>query len=576
MSPTVHSTEVTIWNTPAGVVELCEGGAIRVTIHDQGGNGAHGTLPQPAMNRLGDGFLLDFSEKALGAEGRAFEVTAQGVKRIPLPSLVLAWRRSSASHLPQVLQLANSLARACREMDQLRTARFLLSPAQVFWCVAEDREHWELVPLPLLSPTMEEFAASSPDALAWLTPDAVLGTGGFDWARMVSVALYYCLAGEVFPRDLPQNERLKRLLQNRAGNQARLRSAITLALPKTLAGQGAEFSKFLWSLLSPSHTDSMNPAQVSRRFGEFLDEFSALRLAGAWEMEHNPHLALDILNLFARSSRPEEVPWQTLARLHALTGDADGAAEIKARHPEAGEAERVSLIARLRDLAAKGEEGREELEAQVARIRPGQPARQASHNAASPSSAPPGDEEFLYLAYVDGRWLGKVGEALQLLERDFSISWYRVVREVLAARLNAEQPSWPKVSWHCRAGRSVIEKLPDQGGTNGRYAAGYLDLLDGIAHMKAVEGGLGAAYLADSLVKLQSAWVNLHKVSPERKDASLGGWLATLTQRMKERPELALMAISAEAFCQAEGIALSGETANRQLPWFSEEFLFNQ
>jgi hypothetical protein len=570
MSSTANSTETTIWTTPAGVIELCEGGRIRFIVGSEGGNGASVVLEPPAISTPGDEFLLNFSETAQGGEGLTLEVAAQGVQRIPLPSLVRLWRRSPAAHFPQVLQLARSIARACRELDQLRPARFLLSPVQVFWCVNNDREHWGLAALPLSSPKLEEFAASSPEVLAWLTADAVLGTGALDWARTVGAVIYYCVAGEVFPGDLPQSERIRRLLQNHAGNAARLRSALTLALPKALSARGVEFAGFLWSLLSPTHADTLNPAQMSRRFDEFVEEFSAPRLAGAWEVERNPRLAVEILNVFSRSAPSEDVPWQTIARLRALTGDSHGAEEVIEKHPDADGTRKPSVISRLRNLAAKGAEGREALETEVARIRAAQP----SSPGASPASPLPSGEEFLYLAYADGRWLGRTDEALQLLDRDFSVSWYKVIREVLAARFDAERESWPKVSWHCREARHIIEKLPDQGGVNGRYVSGYIDALDGIAHLKAVEGGLGAAYLGDALVKMQSAWVKLSSIAPGTLDASLAGWLGVLTRAMQGRAEVALLAISADAFCQAEGIPLHAPDGMLPLPWFSEEYLF--
>src|SRR3989442_9438419 len=100
-------------------------------------------------------------------------------------------------------------------------------------------------------------------------------------------------------------------------------------------------------------------------------------------------------------------------------------------------------------------------------------------------------------------------DSLKLLQREFSVSWHRVIQGILIARLSAGLDQWPGVSRACRKTKKTIAKMPAAGGPQGFYGQAYLSLLDGIAHTRAVESGYSEDYLRDAFVRLENAWTEL-------------------------------------------------------------------
>src|SRR4051794_14707162 len=83
-----------------------------------------------------DGDVFQLSWPAVGGEARS------------LLDLVPTWRGYPAVHLPEALDLARFVYRACSEMDCLRPLRFLFSPLQVCRVTkADGRGEWAIVPL---------------------------------------------------------------------------------------------------------------------------------------------------------------------------------------------------------------------------------------------------------------------------------------------------------------------------------------------------------------------------------------------------------------------------------------------
>lgn len=531
---------------------------------------------EAAISSLKDNFLLKLAIRDEDEQRWLLE-TSDARARTSLSALTTSWRRLPAAHLPAAVRLARSLGRAGRELAQLRPQRFLISPAQVFLALQEDgREAWELAVLPLASPSLEQFAKCSPDVLAWLSPDTLLANASVEWQYLMGAALYHCLVDDLYPHHLPLQERIKRLLIKRCGNEARLHSAIKFSLPKSMSARGVELAGFIWSLLAPSPKTSTKAVQAAILLEEFFEEFSAPRLAEGWEEERNYRLAADVLNDFEKSAPREEVPWQVVARLRVQTGDKAGAAAATAKVQETGEGTQESFMPKARALAAKGERGRQPLEELCEAAHPGRGGTEGANQTRGLAGQILSDEEYLYLAYVEGRWLQRSAEALSMLERDFSVSWHQVIREVLLARLHAEQSLWTDVARHCRQARNLVEKIPGQGQTNGQYILHYMEALDGIAHAKAVEAGHHHAYLGDALIKLQHAWMKLHELFPGSSEVILTPWLVGAIRSAAKYSDLHLMTLGAEAFCYLSDISLQTPIQNASVPWFFEKYLFSE
>ena len=188
------------------------------------------------------------------------------------------------------------------------------------------------------------------------------------------------------------------------------------------------------------------------------------------------------------------------------------------------------------------------------------------------------DEEYLYLAYANGRWLTHTDEALQWLRRDFSISWYKVVQTILTSRLFAEQAKWIEVMQNCREGRRLVAKMPNAGGKAGRYAEAYLNLLDGIAHIRAVYQQKSdlQVYLNDAFTRFENAWLHLHQSDSEDLAPAIVSWLLWLAELAGRNPRLAVLSLGVEAFCQSLSVDLTQRQyeGSPPIPWFDEVCLF--
>ena len=542
-----------------GRLVLAEDGSVRASVRSAA-TPAKSISAVQAVVALQGGPFLQSSGFQQDADGLALSWPAGC--RTGLPAIAAGWRKSPASAIAEALNLARIVGQAASELDHLGPQRFLLSPAQVFLCRDEaGRDCWGIATLPVQGATLADFASTSPDLLAWLSADEVLERAAIDRAYLTGAALYYCLIGDLFPEGLSQSERIRRLLMYRAGNPTRAKAVLSAALPKSLAGLGQRLADLMASVLVPALGRTLTAARVALELELLEGELTAPVLASAWESEGNVHFAAEILNAFARRVPEAEVHWGALARLRARTGDAAGAAEAAARvEPEPDEG--VTYIQHIRAIAARGPEGRAELEQVVSRLQG--------------ASVPPlTDEEFLFLVYAKGRWLGDASGALGLLSRDFEASWHQLIRAILTARFSAECGAWGDVLRQCREGRRMIDGLPDRGSAAGRYAFAYLDLLDGVAHVRAVELGTSEAYLEDALIKFENAWIALREFAPDELHTVTAGWLTALMRTIAGKPGLDLLRLGAEAFCHSVGIDPSrADNAFPKVPWASDERIF--
>lgn len=582
------------WTTPVGTLSVGDDGSIRAVIRVNPRSERAIVSGVQTVAGLKQTPFLKASGFQQDPDGLVLSWPAMGMRFTELPALVPGWRKNPAVHLPDAFDLVQNVLRASSELDHERPRQFFLSPAQVFSCEHEvQAKHWGVVPLPAEGATCADFAGAAPELLAWVSADEVLGGGSMvDRAYLAGAVLYYSLIGELFPEKLNRNDRIRRLLTYHAGNAARAKSVLSAALPKRLAGLGTRLSDFILSLLSPSLGRMITPARAGLEINLLQAELSPPLLAAAWEAEGNSNFAAEILNAFAQRATENEVPWETLARLRAQTGDPAGSAAAALKVPRSPQQEQATFIGHLRALASRGAEGRAEIEKEVARLKSAGPKKtlpqsepfreggvsrgQQQQRVPDSPDPPLSDQEFLYLVYVNGRWLARTDESLNFLERDFSVSWHRIVQAILVARFSADRNVWGGVLRSCRDCRRMIEKLPDGGSAAGRYARAYVDTMDAIGHVRAVEGGMSDAYLEDALMKFQSAWSQLQEFEPDELDPVIRTWLASLSRNTAAKPGLELLKLSAEAFCQSLAIqpARFDRDSALPVPWFSEERIF--
>lgn len=514
----------------------------------------------------------------------------------PLTRLVRRWRAEPAVGLARALDLARHLLHVSGELEQLRSARFPLSPAQVF-CVRGEggKERWLVLPLPLERTPFADFIRADEDYWAWLSADEMFGSVRSDRAYMTGAALYYCLVGPLFPAEVSRAERVRRLVLYRAGNPYLLREALSGALPETEAESAACLRDLIAGLLAPQQGRALTAAQALRELDRLCGELSPHRLACLWEAAGGDHRSLQrahaVIETLAATAPDSEVPWEAVERLRGKVGDKAGAADAAARRFDRLP-EESSVIDYARSLLGAGEGRRQELERLTDMVRemvagagaaPPSRERGIISAEAAPEAPQPGkqqlsEEEFLYLTYVHGRWLAKPDEALLWLRRDFKISWSRVVRCVLAARFAAGKEEWVKTVEYCKDGRRHIGQMSNRGGAYGRYASSYLHLLDGVAHICAVHRqGHSSDYLNAAFERLCKAWEGLREVgATAEEDEALDGWLSLLAELAGRDPRLAMLRLGVEAFLESGGAGPSGATRGDAppVPWFDEPRIF--
>jgi hypothetical protein len=511
----------------------------------------------------------------------------------PLKQLAPLWRQEPAVAVSRVLALARQLFSLADELGRGQSLSFSLSPVQVFVAGNEARkERYLVMPLPMGGATFADFIRADEDCWAWLSADELLGAVPRDRAYLIGAILFYCLVANLFPEEMSRSERVRRLLLYRGGNENLTRTAMASALPKCQSATSGKLADFIMGLLAPRLGRTLTTAEASHRLDQFCAELSLHNLACHWEVgaaeqRSSSHVgrARRIIETLVATAPDHEVPWDAVERLRAKDGDAAGAASAAARQtspPHPG-----TFIGYVRSLINGGDEQRQELarltgtlgENRAAAGGEGNLEPSGSIQEARVSTDKLSEEEYIYLAYAQGRWLTEPGQALVHLKRDFTISWNKVVRCIVAGRLNAEQADWITAAACCREGRRVLKEMSHTGGVRGRYAAAYFDLLDGIAHVCAVsQKGLGHDYLSDAFTRLESAWVTSQQAEVTDMEDSIVAWLRWLNDLARRDQRLTMLCLGVEAFIQSLGPCgkgLRSTSGPPPVPWFDEARLFS-
>src|SRR6185295_1086179 len=434
-------------------------------------------------------------------------------------------------------------------------------------------------PLPVEGAGLADFMRADEVFLTWLSAESLLHAAPTDRGYMLGASLYGSLVADLLPPAMGRSERARRRLLSQVSNPARAQSALAAALPKPLAPLASRLTDLVIGQLRPALGRSLTSTQAVSELDRITEELTAQNLADHWEREGKPGNALKILNALARTAPAPDVPWEAVERLRAWAGDVSGAAEATMKRARSPQEQTSIFIARVRELVGGGEPQRRELERLVAALRGAIMAGSTKRFdwPADQAGSPITDEQYLYLAYVNGRWLANTDEALQWLRRDFSLSWHKVLQSLLAARLSAERATWIEVLHYCRDSRQSITRMPNAGGKAGRYAEVYVNLLDGIAQICAVESqNYPREYLTDAFARLAEAWSQLHEAEGEDLEPAILCWLSWLAELAGSSANLNRLRLGVEAFYQSLGFEpRRGDSVAPAIPWFDEKRLFS-
>lgn len=492
---------------------------------------------------------------------------------IPLAHLVARWRKEPAIYLLRALSLAQYLVTVTGLLEQLRPNRFPLSPAQVCCLVDEDgKERWTVLPIAAVGVDVADFVAADECSWIWLSSDELLGVAQSDKAYLMGAVLHYCLVADLFSCETDRAGRVRRLLTYRAGQPAQTHRALAAALPKSRVATARELTDFIHAVLAPRQGRPLTPASATQTLDRFQSTLTAPQLA--WEWEEQPPgyamIARGILEEMVCTTSDSDIPWESVRRLRALTGDAAGAADAERRVRVSTDGD--PLVTLLRHLLALGDERKEELRTLIEGLSPGRTTNGESTPAHS-------EDECLYLAYASARGLQQPDRALAWLNCNFTSSWRAIVCSVLRARILLDANKWTDAARSCKEAKRLAAKLPDAESRSSRYISGYLELLDGIAHLCAVVmGSYSAQYLNDAFTRFESAWNSSAGAQSDELRSDVSVWLAWMGQSAATTAGLKALAIGIDAFLEGEGLTPaqlgSGDGQRPALPWFEEMRLF--
>lgn len=470
-----------------------------------------------------------------------------------------AWRAEAAARLPALLALARTVCGALLALLRAGWGWLPLSPRLVRLAEGGAVRVIALPPLPV---TLAEHAAADREAWVWAPPEALLGETETAATYAAGALLHAGLAGDPLPSHLPPGEQLARLLRGRSGDPAALAAALTAALPRALADEGAALALAVAQLLDPDRT---------QRAGEdALDACSkalpALRVAEAWEREGEPQRALAVLRVAEAHGRAGAGAAAAAVRMARSAGDLEQAILASARAIESGEVGSSAVphhLALLEEAAAGGPERRELLLRGIALL-----------DAAEGDA--PSEMARVHLAHLEARHLGRADAARTRLRARFAGEWCRALGCALGARDHLETGQHARASRSLREGRALVEAAPGKGGRVGAYLLAYLDLLDGVANFGAAAALADPSFLRDAFGCMTRSIDAALAIEAADLAAAGAAWLAHLrdeAQRPGASSALTVLGLGIDAYLAARALSPRG-SERPAVPWYDAELLF--
>lgn len=568
---------------PRGELREAEGGSIRVVlpVNDAERAGARTFFERVASFRElhGEASLLLAPASIDEREGE-IALTFSCGETVGFAKAAETWRADIATRLPSALALSRAVAAAGLALERAGWGFLPLTPPQIRMArgacdggEGEGREQTgrdllHLIALPPFTVSFADWAEADVEAWAWAPPEALYGEMRDATGYTAGALLHACIAGDLWPELLPAAERFTRLLRGRTGVLRRVAEVLASALPKGFADRAAELVETMGLLLDSDRSRRASGPEVRERISRLCDALAVAKLAAAWEQDGDARRARDVLARGVGVTPPDEIAWDSVARLSESLGDLSRAIDAGARALRGGDAAAlrsyVALLGKIATSAPKHEallaRGIEALDAAV--------------------TGDLGDDARVYLAHLEARHLGRNDAARARLRAPFASEWCRALGDVIEARAYVEEAQHPRASRAAREGRKRIERAPDGGGRTGTYARAYLHLIDGIANLGAVDALGDTSYLRDAFGCFTQSLDLAKTLGANDLVEANGRWLVHLRGAAKSAPagvsEVLLLGIDARL--QAHG--LGGQVGSRdtgsrsEIPWYHEDTLF--
>lgn len=457
---------------------------------------------------------------------------------------------------------------------------------------------WRLIPVPQLDLSLDKWAASDPEAWNCLNPKAVLEQFDPDDSYLCAATLHSLLAGPHISSRLSQWHGFRRLIQNRIEPQSMLGQTISQIVPATFEQEATEIRSFIAGYMIDS-TDRCSEAADA--FSDVLHNLSLQRLVARWRRERQDTVADALQAEHDRFSGAqdqaaaavddvidepppyqEEEPWEPppesayddISPVESPEPPPDsGLPPVLDRMlhqiPEEGHGAVRKFLGLVQHFASMETESRETVTSAIALLR--------QTISTVPDEKLLDESTDLQIAHISARYLNVDESKLSILRAPLTSTWNQAVAAALKARLGSTGKAYNQTSGLCRAGRQLIQTMPQHGGSAGNYLSGYLHLLDGIAHI----GGAGAYkdnhFYADAFDQLRQAHDAARRINSVHLSEAAVAWLKQLhrvTAPLANTSSAAIH-IGVSAFTSTLGIAVkSYDVVIPEIPWYEDSVIF--
>lgn len=490
----------------------------------------------------------------------------------PLWRTARAWRVDLPPRLPLVLDLLRFLTRSVFPALEDVEAVGPISPLHLRYSPGH-AARWKLALTPAFDTTVADWVRADPPSWQWVSPAAVLGQRRWSRSYALGAVMHTVLQGGLWPDGLPAREQFQRLLRGRSGMRRRLLASARAALPRRLGEVAGSWEHLIADLLDAGGGATLTWPRAEQRVEELLSTLTIRRLCEAWQAEERQDIVVEMLDTFADASEGR-IPWEETVEIRDKVGDLSGAMEAVRRSLEEGR-QPVNLVhlMLLRRCATQGAQTRPWIEQLVEVM----------------DRLPHGDidEAFrVWISHVEAFHLGYPERALRRLGDPFHSDWDRLLALVLRARLAHDVGHSVKVSRLCKEGLALLDTLPGRGRPepgqetedSAAYVSCYLRLLDGVAHMGAVQRLGRPDFLGEAVQRLTRALADAQEVGAEDVERAAIGILAHLARfsalfadECFGRAAVGIRAVLHSLDVDREVLDSPGGTA---VPWYDEERLF--
>lgn len=468
------------------MIRTADGGLV-VHLHGDHGKLDKGTSTSGELKHLDARYFFDCRVDTIEEQKLCLSYPGINSNMYLFTDVAKTWRQHPRVRVPLYISLVYFLSQSLERFQGLDIALVPPSPITLFY-TPELPGNWRLLPVPLLSNGLGDWAAADPQTWQWIPPAMLFAQEPVDESLLVGRVLHSCLVGDLYPPLLSDREKFQRFLTRRVGAQRVVSRAVRSALPDSLAVEGEQLVEVILNSIVADRAVQANNQQPRNDIERIGRELSAHRLALRWEYEGKFGIALDLLSIYADLVNPRAVPWETIARLKEKQHDWKGGFEARLKALEFDPAEAVrNAILYLRRIVVTQPEPANNADVKELLEKIDQALSQNS----------PGLYD-LQLAHLELRYLDSPDKALRRIERNYREPSNRLLQILIRVRVYCAQNQYPVVSKLCKQGVKILAQTPDREGQGTRNAMSYLLMMDGIAHFGAVGQYKDVSYLIDA------------------------------------------------------------------------------